>query len=100
MHMEYLYNQIRVFGYNPIDMRTLLQQFEQCGYIAETKTSPSNFMFIRYYNQLEVEKALSLNNTLIAGYYIGVVRCTSEEVGSSTETFLNQVRSEPLDTRY
>ena len=80
-------------------MQLLLREFENCGYIAETKTSPSNFMFIRYYTQASVEKALALNDTLVAGSYIGVVRCTSEEVGESTASYLNQYKSETLDTR-
>lgn len=94
-----LYSQIRVFGYNLQDIRGLLSAFEQCGFIAETRTTPSNFMFIHYHTQLEVEKALALNDTRIAGCYIGVVRCTSEEVGASTAGYLNQVRSEAMDTR-
>lgn len=55
-------------------------------------------MFIRYYTQMDVEKALALNDTLICGHYIGVVRCTSEEVGKSTQSYLNQVKSQSLDT--
>lgn len=93
-------NQIRVFGYNLQDMSQLLREFEKCGYIAETKTSPGNYMFIRYYSQLEVEKALALHDTVIAGHYIGVVRCTSEEAGKATESYLNQVHTQPLDTRF
>ena len=92
--------QIRVFGYNPENVNQLLTAFENCGYIAETKTSPGNFMYIRYYTQMDVEKALALNDTLLCGYYIGVIRCTSEEVGKSTQTYLNQVKSQSLDTRY
>ena len=92
--------QIRVFGYNPENVNQLLTAFENCGYIAETKTSPGNFMYIRYYTQMDVEKALALNDTLLCGNYIGVIRCTSEEVGKSTQTYLNQVKSQSLDTRY
>ena len=66
--------QIRVFGYNPENVNQLLTAFENCGYIAETKTSPSNFMYIRYYTQMSVEKALALNDTLLCGNYIGVIR--------------------------
>lgn len=94
-----LHLQIRVFGYNLQDIRGLLAAFEQCGYIAETRTTPGNFMFIHYHTQLSVEKALALNDTMIAGCYIGVVRCTSEEVGEATAGYLNQVRSEAMDTR-
>lgn len=92
--------QIRVFGYNIQDIRSLMIALEKCGFIAETRTTPSNFMFIRYHTQLDVEKALALNDTLIAGCYVGVVRCTSEEVGNATTSYLNQVQSQALDTRY
>ena len=57
-------------------------------------------MYVRYHTQLEVEKALALNGTRVNGDYIGVTRCTPEEVGEIGHSNLNALHSAPVDTRF
>lgn len=90
---------MRVFGYYPEDVSTLMEELQRCGYIANIRSTASNYMFVQYYTQLEVEKAMTLNGTRVCGHYIGVVRCNREDVGEAPESELNQNRSSYLDRR-
>ena len=81
-------------------MSILLEQFQRCGFIAEKRSTPNNYMFIRYYDMLQAQKALALNGTCINGNYIGVVQCSYEEVIDGFEDNLNKARTTPMDTRY
>lgn len=93
-------SQVRVFGFQPEDVSILLEQLQRCGFIAERRSTPNNYMFIRYYDMLQAQKALALNGTCINGNYIGVAQCSWEEVGDAYEGNLNKARTSPMDTRY
>lgn len=90
---------IRVFGYVPEDTSRVMQELQRCGYIADSRSSMANYMYVRYNTQLEVERALALNGTRVNGNYIGVVRCTWEEVRDSQESNINKIVSSNMDTR-
>lgn len=76
-----------------------MEELQRCGYIANIRSTASNFMFVQFYTQLEVEKAMALNGSRICGHYIGVVRCNKEEVGEGEESELNRNRSSYMDRR-
>lgn len=88
-----------MFGFQPEDVSLLLERFQQCGYIAERRSTPNNYMYLRYYDMLEVQKALALNGTCINGNFVGVVQCSPEEVGEVYEGNINRVKTTPMDTR-
>ena len=77
-----------------------MQELQRCGYIADSRSSMANYMYVRYNTQLEVERALALNGTRVNGNYIGVVRCTWEEVRDSQESNINKIVSSNMDTRW
>lgn len=88
-----------MFGFQPEDVSSVLEQFQRCGYIIERRSTANNYMYLRYYTALEVQKALALNETRIHGNYIGVVQCSREEVGEAYEGNLNHIKTTSLDTR-
>ena len=88
-----------MFGFQPEDVSSVLEQLQHCGYIRERRSTANNYMFIRFHSSLEVQKALALNGTRIRGNYIGVVQCHREEVVEGYEGNLNRVKTSPLDTR-
>ncbi|KAK8798893.1 hypothetical protein WA588_005454, partial [Blastocystis sp. NMH] len=90
---------IRVYGFQPEDVSAVLEQFQQCGYVAERRSTANNYMYLRFYTQLEVQKALALSGTRVNGNYIGVVACSREEVKEGYEGSVSQVRSRSMDTR-
>ncbi|KNB41747.1 nucleoporin [Blastocystis sp. subtype 4] len=90
---------IRVFGFQPEDVSSVLEQLQRCGYIRERRSTANNYMYLRFYTTLEVQKALALNGTRIHGNYIGVIQCSREEVAEGYEGNLNRVKTSSLDTR-
>lgn len=76
-----------------------MEELQRCGYIANIRSTASNFMFVQFYTQLEVEKAMALNGSRVCGHYIGVVRCNKEEVGEFGASELNKNRSSYMDRR-
>ena len=66
-----------------------MEELQRCGYIANIRSTASNYMFVQYYTQLEVEKAMALNGTRVCGHYIG----------EAPESELNQNRSSYMDRR-
>ena len=91
--------QIRVYGFQPEDVSAVLEQFQQCGYVAERRSTANNYMYLRFFTQLEVQKSLALSGTRVNGNYIGVVACSREEVNEGYEGSVSQVRSRAMDTR-
>lgn len=85
--------------FKPEDVSSVLEQLQSCGYIRERRSTANNYMYLRFYTTLEVQKALALNGTRIHGNYIGVIQCSREEVGEGYEGNLNRVKTSSLDTR-
>ncbi len=88
-----------MFGFQPEDVSSVLEQLQRCGYIRERRSTANNYMYLRFYTTLEVQKALALNGTRIHGNYIGVIQCSREEVAEGYEGNLNRVKTSSLDTR-
>uniref|UniRef100_A0A5K3EK65 Nucleoporin NUP35 n=1 Tax=Mesocestoides corti TaxID=53468 RepID=A0A5K3EK65_MESCO len=89
---------ITVFGYNPAQASSVLQQFSHFGTIQKYLiTNEGNWMHIKYANKIHAKCALNKNGRVFPGnIMIGVRRCTDTEVMRSAAA-VAPCNSNPID---
>lgn len=77
----------------------MLEEFQRGSFIAESRSSTSNSLFLRFHRHEDVERALAKNGTYLNGSFIGVCRCAPEEVELEGREESRGFESESMDTR-
>ena len=88
-----------MFGFPAGDTSRVLEEFQRGSFIAESRSSTSNSLFLRFHRHEDVERALAKNGTYLNGSFIGVCRCAPEEVGMEGGAEPRELASESMDTR-